>query len=315
MDLQKIEADFASNGYVVCRGLFSPEKVSKIRQIYDELWQKAEDLLISKEQEISTLIKKIVDDKGPGRHYKEYGHVAVVWSEAGARYTYGLKPDGDIEAAAKKPSLKDLSVCHVAGVGREFPYLEEVGGGTTTDPVMDLAATLLGKKFLKESYMVQIIQQSHFKSPGSGVSFPWHQDSRFRREAEGDFVDVTGRGSYCNIAIALDPEQGGSTDETNNGPLGVIPGSHKEGHIGGTKYLDPSTVDESKAEYPLLQPGDALCIGPWIVHGSSPNPSKALWRRSFILGFAVPESLQKGPNKDTPSMSIQWNRSVSEFLS
>lgn len=64
-------------------------------------------------------------------------------------------------------------------------------------------------RFLKGDALVQAFEvfyalppiphQAHYKEPGDGVSFPFHQDSKHRRMAFGDFVDVTGQGSYVQV--------------------------------------------------------------------------------------------------------------------
>lgn len=123
-------------------------------------------------------------------------------------------------------------------------------------------------------------------------------------------------GSYCNISIAIDSEfqEGSRGPEAgeHNGPLAVIPGTHREGHLGGAPGIDHKTIDRNKAVYPLLQAGDALCIGPFIVHGSDPNPSPTHWRRSFIFGAAVPAAIQDRPAEASgatkASLGMSWLR-------
>ena len=100
-------------------------------------------------------------------------------------------------------------------------------------------------------------------------------------------------------------------------PLGVVPGTHLVGHIGGAGGLDPTTIDGRNAVYPLLQPGDALCVGPFVVHGSVANASSTHWRRSFITGFALPDAIRCKPQQDadtgsSASAGMSWfcDRSV-----
>jgi ectoine hydroxylase-related dioxygenase (phytanoyl-CoA dioxygenase family) len=159
--------------------------------------------------------------------------------------------------------------------------------------MVSLATALLGP--CTDDHLVQIINQTHFKEANDGVGFPWHQDSKHRRMAQGAFIDTNGRGSYINVTVAIDGEN------EDNGPLGVIPDTHRDGHLGGIEGLDPQTVDESTSMFPMLERGDALVIGPYIVHGS--KPSRAGWRRSFINGFALPSAIVQAPSRDTPSMS------------
>ena len=67
-------------------------------------------------------------------------------------------------------------------------------------------------------WVAEIINQAHFKAPGDGVDFPWHQDSVNRGYHTGKFLDVHGNRSYVNIAVAIDAET------PDNGPLSVYEG-------------------------------------------------------------------------------------------
>ena len=67
-------------------------------------------------------------------------------------------------------------------------------------------------------WVAEIINQAHFKAPGDGVDFPWHQDSVNRGYHTGKFLDVHGNRSYVNIAVAIDAET------ADNGPLSVYEG-------------------------------------------------------------------------------------------
>ena len=68
-------------------------------------------------------------------------------------------------------------------------------------------------------HVAEIINQAHFKAPGDGVDFPWHQDSVNRGYHTGKFLDVHGNRSYVNIAVAIDAET------AENGPLSVYEGT------------------------------------------------------------------------------------------
>src|SRR5690606_18116224 len=134
----------------------------------------------------------------------------------------------------------------------------------------------------------QLINQAHFKKPGTGVAFDWHQDSTHRGIDRGGFVDVNGRGSYVQIALALD-------DVTaESGPLSFIPGSHRAGHLGLTPADVGVRFDPSTAVRPLLKRGDAVAFSPYVIHGSEPNRSTTP-RRTFINGFAYPGANQRPP--------------------
>ena len=71
-----------------------------------------------------------------------------------------------------------------------------------------------------------------------------------------------------------------------NGPIMLIPGSHKSGRIDfeSRPYEIPSSEKPVAAVVPA---GSALFFGPYTVHGSFPNHSKDA-RRVLINGFAYP---------------------------
>jgi ectoine hydroxylase-related dioxygenase (phytanoyl-CoA dioxygenase family) len=153
---------------------------------------------------------------------------------------------------------------------------EPVLSGFGSDPrLLELAAQLLGSRSMN-----QLINQAHFKLPGDGVAFPWHQDSTHRRYGMAEWTDVNGRGSYVQTITALDDIG------EDNGPLLFIPGARD--HLGlppdGTlpPWLDPATAVPA-----TMRAGSVLLFGPYSVHGSQPNTSTRP-RRTFINGYAYP---------------------------
>lgn len=145
------------------------------------------------------------------------------------------------------------------------------------DPrLVRMAAQLLGS-----DEMNQLINQAHFKLPGDGVEFPWHQDSTHRRYGGGEWNDVNGRGSYVQTVLAID-------DVTaENGPLELIPGSCKLGHVGLPEGQLPPGLDPRTAHAATMEAGSVLLFGPFTFHRSLPNDSDRP-RRVFINGFASP---------------------------
>jgi ectoine hydroxylase-related dioxygenase (phytanoyl-CoA dioxygenase family) len=188
-----------------------------------------------------------------GKTRGENAHVVA----HGSRFTYS--PAGHVR--------------HIAHCGNAMPALRKFG----RDPrLLQIAALLLGS-----DEMDQLINQAHYKRSGSAVTFDWHQDSQHRGMDDGLFEDVNGRGSYVQIAIAID-------DATpDNGPLQFIPGLQHLGHLGRDleKHLDESR--KSRKVAPLLKRGDIVAFGPYTPHGSEANTSDQS-RRVFINGFAYP---------------------------
>ena len=141
----------------------------------------------------------------------------------------------------------------------------------------------LARRALRSDAVVQLIQQAHFKLPGDGVDFAWHQDASNRRYGTDLWTDIDGRGSFVQIALAIDrmgPENGG---------LRMIRGSHRLGFV-----ADPTTgvvpdryIDEDAGVDVILEPGDAAVFGPFTIHGSGPNRSEGP-RRVFLQGYALP---------------------------
>ncbi len=169
----------------------------------------------------------------------------------------------------RKGAQSALRIHRVVWCGACEPVLGEYGA----DPrLLRPVAELLGS-----ATMNQLINQAHYKIPGDGVEFDWHQDSTHRRYGHPGWTDVNGRGSYVQTAIAIDPMS------EHNGPLRFIPGSGRLGHV-----ADPGfRVAEERAVTLTMNPGDVVMFGPYIFHSSEPNRSNGP-RRALINGYAAP---------------------------
>jgi ectoine hydroxylase-related dioxygenase (phytanoyl-CoA dioxygenase family) len=170
----------------------------------------------------------------------------------------------------------------VVWCGGAQPQLLRLG---QTHPLISRVTQLLGSKSL-----VHIINQIHFKYPGDEVQFPFHQDSRHRGYGTNNWIDVTGTGSYIQTLCAIDEVT------EDNGPLLIVPHSHKQGHL-DLKYSnyfeeELEDFDVSAAISVPMQPGQVLFWGPYLIHGSRENKSKSS-RRVFINGFAYPGANHK----------------------
>lgn len=166
----------------------------------------------------------------------------------------------------------DLAIQRIVWCGGAEPTLAEQG----RDPrLLRMAAQILGA-----DRMQQLINQAHFKLPGDGVAFPWHQDSRHRRYGRGEWKDSNGKGSYVQMVIAVDdmlPE---------NGPLQFLPGSCRFGHLEiPVGELPPSGAAEPRTV--TMKAGSVAMFGPYTFHRSLPNRSQSA-RRVFINGYAYP---------------------------
>ena len=168
----------------------------------------------------------------------------------------------------------DLRIHRIVWCGAAEPVLSRFG--------MDRRLLAMAAQLLGSMEMNQLINQAHFKQPGDGVEFPWHQDSTHRRYGHDEWRDVNGRGSYVQTVTAIDP-----IDDAN-GPLRLLPGSCKLGHVGGTgDGRLPSCLDQRSAVSATMTSGSVLLFGPYTYHSSPPNDSDRP-RRIFINGFAAP---------------------------
>jgi len=140
----------------------------------------------------------------------------------------------------------------------------------------------------------QLLCQAHFKMPGDGVSFDWHQDVQHRDKGPGTWRDLNGRGSYVQTIMLVDDMS------EHNGPLKFIPRSavKGDGHVrlsndsyDYSKPMTPGTApqlfDESQAVTVTGSAGSVLFFGPYAIHGSTSNDS-SVPRRVLINGYAYP---------------------------
>jgi ectoine hydroxylase-related dioxygenase (phytanoyl-CoA dioxygenase family) len=142
----------------------------------------------------------------------------------------------------------------------------------------------------------QIINQVHWKVPGSLGDFAWHQDSRSRRPASAyrNLAD-----SYVQTGLAVDPHN------PESGGMRFSPGSHVRGDLGmdcsrkalGTPLMDKALEDvglsSSDAVDLVLEPGDVALWSPYLVHGSGHNRSTHM-RRFYINGYVRADDCDRG---------------------
>lgn len=154
----------------------------------------------------------------------------------------------------------------------------------------DLLEPLIG------SDLKQIINQVHWKAPGSLGDFAWHQDSRFRRPPSAYRNLAT---AYVQTGLAIDPH----TPES--GCMRFIPRSHLRGDLGmdcsklalGTPMTDEALesvgLSAEDAIDLLLEPGDLALWSPYLVHGSGKNRSDHR-RRLYINGYVTAGECDRG---------------------
>jgi ectoine hydroxylase-related dioxygenase (phytanoyl-CoA dioxygenase family) len=130
----------------------------------------------------------------------------------------------------------------------------------------------------------QIINQLHWKTPGSKGDFAWHQDSRFRLP-EAAYRNLGT--SYVQTGLAIDPHN------PRSGGMRFVPGSHRSGtlpldittEVLGTAMDDAALVaaglSPENAIDLVLEPGDLALWNPYLVHASGLN--RASHRRRFYI--------------------------------
>lgn len=172
-------------------------------------------------------------------------------------------------------SDEDVRIHRVVWCGATEPILAQFGRDAR---LLELASLLLGGREFDH-----LINQAHFKFPGDGVDFDWHQDSRHRRYGTDLWTDVDGHGSFVELVTTIDAMT------PDNGPLRFIPGSQRLGHLpcGTRNDLPAGSFDPDRAVAVTAPPGAVVAFGPFVIHGSEPNEGDAP-RRSFLNGFSLP---------------------------
>jgi hypothetical protein len=183
------------------------------------------------------------------------------------------------------PTTGPVVVKRVVWAGGAEPALLAIGA----DPrLVEPALQLLGS-----DHCDQLLCQAHFKMPGDGVSFDWHQDVQHRDKGPGTWQDLNGRGSYVQTLLAVDDMR------EDNGPLQFVPRDavriDERGRLRDAPfdYGTPmgaggdDVVDASRAETIIGEAGSVIVFGPYAVHGSMPNDSSSP-RRVLINGYAYP---------------------------
>ena len=161
-------------------------------------------------------------------------------------------------------------------------------------PLTEALATVLGLDF-------GLVRVLYFdKPPGASWTLPWHQDLtiavRNNSLPTAQFRKPTTKAGVAHIEAPREVLEKMLTvrlhlDEvtSENGPLRVIPGSHRNGKS--------PQFDESDSERILVDRGDVLLIRPLVVHCSGrSHPGTEKHRRVLHLEFSatptLPESFE-----------------------
>jgi len=238
--------------------------------------------------------------------------VAGYWREGYAIVRGFFEPSEIAEISGALDQLYDEGIAHgrcfrhgnlfynVAREGEGEPFVRMVQWPSYHQPVLDRVR--LDSRFaellepLIGDNLKQIINQVHWKAPGSLGDFAWHQDSKSRRPAAAFRNLAT---SYVQTGLAIDPHTPAA------GGLRVIPGSHLRGDLRmdcSTHSLGMAMKDSALESVGLspdeavdlhLEPGDLALWSPFLVHGSGRNRSGHK-RRFYINGYVRAEDCDRG---------------------
>jgi ectoine hydroxylase-related dioxygenase (phytanoyl-CoA dioxygenase family) len=150
----------------------------------------------------------------------------------------------------------------------------------SSDPgLLKIVSELLGSESI-----VQLLSQGHYKMPGDGVQFQWHQDSVHRRYGTELWDDLNQKGSFVQTLTVVDP----MTKE--NGPLKILEGSCQLGHLTNPDSEQMVQLKRYFKEIEVVaEPGTLIFFHPFLIHSSSANSSESP-RKVFINGYAYPHA-------------------------
>ncbi len=134
----------------------------------------------------------------------------------------------------------------------------------------------------------QVINQLHWKKPGSRTTWPLHRDVRSRQPVEA-FRDLYP--SWVQTGIAIDPHR------AENGAMQVVPGSHRDYEHNPhdrALYNVPQYEKDPRIRDMVLNPGDVALWSAYTVHGGGFNTTEFQDRRLYINGFVKADKCDRG---------------------
>lgn len=179
-------------------------------------------------------------------------------------------------------------------IGMQWPsYREEVLERHRRDPrMLALLAPLIGQNIR------QIVNQLHWKTPGSTFAVSYHRDRVNRKPASAYRALAE---SYVQTATVIDPMA------VDDGGLLVVPGSHarapRSTHPGqgnfvsgelSSRYLEAEGYGESDLVSIYGAPGDVVLWHVDTIHGSEMNRRGATDRCLYINGYVDARNCMRG---------------------
>jgi len=176
--------------------------------------------------------------------------------------------------------------------GMQWPsYEDDRLDAVRTDPrMLAILAPLIGRD------LKQIINQLHWKAPGSGITWGLHRDQRSRKP-DAAFRDLAN--SYVQTGLAIDPHRAG------NGAMKIGPRTHRlprhprDAGLGdhrdtGESLWAATGFDVSTLVDLEMDPGDVALWGPSTVHGGGINRTEDSFRRLYINGYVIAANCDRG---------------------
>ncbi|MFW6599381.1 phytanoyl-CoA dioxygenase family protein [Propionibacteriaceae bacterium Y2011] len=168
--------------------------------------------------------------------------------------------------------------------GMQWPsYHDAVMDKFRTDPrLLQIIEPLIGDS------VKQIINQVHWKRPGSRTTWPLHRDVRSRQPSSA-FTDLFQ--SWVQTGIAIDPHT------AENGAMSIVPGSHRDvdhDPEDTSVWNTPQYAKDDRIHVMDLEPGDVGLWSAYTVHGGGFNTTRHQDRRLYINGFVKAENCSRG---------------------
>jgi ectoine hydroxylase-related dioxygenase (phytanoyl-CoA dioxygenase family) len=168
--------------------------------------------------------------------------------------------------------------------GMQWPsYHDAVMDKFRTDPrLLMLIEPLIGNS------VKQIINQVHWKRPGSKTTWPLHRDVRSRRPSSS-FTNLFE--SWVQTGIAIDAHT------SDNGAMQIVPGSHRDvdhDPDDTSVWNAPQYAKDDRIHTMALEPGDVGLWSAYTVHGGGFNTTRYLDRRLYINGFVTASNCERG---------------------
>ena len=213
--------------------------------------------LTAYERDGVVLVENVVDEAMLGRLRRALSDLVAASASVTAHDdVYDIEPDH----SAANPRLRRIKHPH-----RRHPAFREL---CTTEPLLSILKQLLGPNIRMHSSKLNV------KAPSGGAGLEWHQDWAFHPHTNASILAVGVMLEDCRA---------------DNGPMLVLPGSHRTGvhdHNADGRFVGAIDPERVKLDYERRiactgRAGTISIHNTFAVHGSAPNTSA--YARPFLL--------------------------------